>query len=272
MPLPTHNIVLPAPVSVPKKDDGARELQKQEQQLRFSITHLTELPCSLSRINMIVRTVVAVLLPSPSVGGHMDLTHDALASMSVPPDLESVLIPRLDPKEVSAVFTVPLEAFLSETYNPEYLFPPSPTSEKWHTGNLVNWLGRDRYMHEFMAPVWAHRVATAGSKRATRAGYNDKLLTAEEEATLRREGLKKQQGEEGVEENILIHYRIWGMTAKILLDAARIAYAREPDFDCLQEKGDEHMIATLWDRGMLRGDRQHGEEFVVREVLRKGNL
>ena len=231
---------------------------------------------------MIVRTVVAILLPLPSAGvkQHVDLTHDVLAGIHIPADLESVLIPRLDPKEVSAVFTVPLEAFLSKTYRSEYLSPPSPpTSEKWYTGKLMNWFNGDWYMHEFMAPAWAHRVATAGGKRAARPGYNDKSLTAEEEAVLvrtrrREDGVEKQQseGEDKTKENILMHYRIWGMTAKILLDAARIAYAREPEFDCILEKGDESMIATLWDSGMLRGDRKHGEEFAVKEVFRKGNL
>ncbi|KAF8456215.1 NUDIX hydrolase domain-like protein, partial [Terfezia claveryi] len=172
-------------------------------QIRFSVTHLTELPCHLSQNNLAVRPVVAVLLP-------------AVNKLDIPIDLESLLIPHLDPKEVSAVFSTPLEAFLAKTYPREYTKPPTPTPGEWYKGKLQNWNGRDWYMHEFMAPVWAHKA------------------------------------------EVLMHYRVWGMTARILIDVARIAYEKEPEFECLEEKGDEDMIAGLWDHGMLKGERKHG--------------
>jgi len=269
LPLEKHNFVLPVPA--PSPEEG--------QLLRLSTIQLTELPCSLSKNNMVVRPVVAILLPTvkPPLSSHTDLDF---SDLTIPTDLESILIPRLDPKEVSAVFSVPLEAFLSTTFRSEYLTPPSPMVEKWYAGELLKWIGNGQYMHQFMAPVWAHRAVTAGGKRAVtaggkraaRAGYNDKLLTPEDEAVLMGDKGKIQGDENAVEANLLVHYRVFGMTARILIDAARIAYDKEPEFKCLPEKGDEDLVAKLWDYGMLRGERVHGEEFVLKEMFRKGNL
>jgi len=122
-------------------------------------------------------------------------------------------------------------------------------------------------MHEFKVPVWAHKAVTAG-RGAARVGYNDKLIPPEEAALLAG-GLEKNGKEE---RDVLVYYRVWGMTARILIDAARIAYEKEPEFECLEEKGDEDMIAALWDHGMLREERKHGEEFVIDEMFKKGNL
>lgn len=44
------------------------------------------------------------------------------------------------------------------------------------------------------------------------------------------------------------------MTARILVDAARVAYGREPDFEHNSHFGDEDMIGRLVREGML-GDR-----------------
>lgn len=261
LPLPNHKFVLPVPAPG----------NSSNQQICFSITHLTELPCHLSQNNLSVRPVVAILLPAPTQkdvpNSPSDIMLNSVNKLDIPIDLESLLIPRLDPKEVSAVFSTPLKAFLAKTYAREYTHPPTPTPEKWYKGKLQNWHGRDWYMHEFMAPVWAHKAVTA-EMGAARLGYNDKLMSPEEAALLAG-GLEKNEGEGG---EALLHYRVWGMTARILIDAARIAYDKEPEFRCLEEKGDEDMITALWGQGMLRGERKHGEEFVLNEVFKKGNL
>lgn len=67
----------------------------------FSIEHLTELPLSLAVTNLWVRPCVAFL-------------HDD--SWGQRASVEESLIPKLDPKEVQSVFTVPLERFLTTRY------------------------------------------------------------------------------------------------------------------------------------------------------------
>ncbi|KAF8476999.1 hypothetical protein BDZ91DRAFT_708507 [Kalaharituber pfeilii] len=280
LPLPTHNFVLSVPVT---PSQSADPLKKKH--YRFQITHLAELPCSLSKTNIAVRPCVALLLPTgvgvadgggPVVGP----TAEGIPNLDVDfdMDIESLLIPRLDPKEVAAVFSVPLEAFLSKDYNPfqdatskSATTPSQSPPTKWYSGKLHNWYGRDWYMHEFMAPVWAHHAAMAGgdntSKAAARAGYNDKLLQPEEAALL----VKNRKGDDKWQIQVK-YYRVWGMTAKILIDAARIAYARQPEFECLEGYGDEDMIFALYEHGMLRTERKHGEEYAVVEMFTKGNL
>ncbi|KAJ5421793.1 hypothetical protein N7491_010238 [Penicillium cf. griseofulvum] len=44
-------------------------------------------------------------------------------------------------------------------------------------------------------------------------------------------------------------YRIFGMTARIIVDAARVAYAQEPEFEHNSHFGDEEMIAKLCQSG-----------------------
>ncbi|OQE16822.1 hypothetical protein PENFLA_c026G03494 [Penicillium flavigenum] len=46
-------------------------------------------------------------------------------------------------------------------------------------------------------------------------------------------------------------YRIFGMTARIIVDAARVAYAQEPEFEHNSHFGDEEMIAKLRQLGRL---------------------
>lgn len=60
------------------------------------------------------------------------------------------------------------------------------------------------------------------------------------------------------------YYRVWGMTARILVDAARIAYNREPEFDHNKDAGDEEMITGLRVAGQLGP--------LKRKSHKKGNL
>ncbi|KAJ5154228.1 uncharacterized protein N7500_009667 [Penicillium coprophilum] len=46
-------------------------------------------------------------------------------------------------------------------------------------------------------------------------------------------------------------YRIFGMTARIIVDAARVAYAQEPEFEHNSHFGDEEMITRLFESGQL---------------------
>jgi hypothetical protein len=57
----------------------------------------------------------------------------------------------------------------------------------------------------------------------------------------------------------LIRYKVWGMTARILVDTARIAYGRDPEFTFVKTIGEEDLIQTLVDMGeMTEGTKSDG--------------
>ncbi|RPB00889.1 hypothetical protein L873DRAFT_1765344 [Choiromyces venosus 120613-1] len=157
----------------------------------FSVDHLTELPLSQAGTNISVRPCVAYL---------RDITEGQMA------DVEDNLMPKLDPKEVASVFTVPLERFLMNDYDDDGA-TQKLDGIPWYTGNWFNWGGKKWKNHEFQAPVWN------GAK--------------------------------------LLRYKVWGMTARVLVDAARIAYGRDPDFTSPKSIGDEDYIASCLAAGEM---------------------
>ena len=64
------------------------------------------------------------------------------------------------------------------------------------------------------------------------------------------------------------HYRVFGMTARIIVDAARVAFAREPEFEHNSHFGDEEMIAKLRRLGRLSEERRPGDE-LTREMMER---
>lgn len=44
---------------------------------------------------------------------------------------------------------------------------------------------------------------------------------------------------------------VWGMTARIMVDLARIAYGRDPEFEHENRMGDEEMIHDLIEQGEM---------------------
>jgi hypothetical protein len=61
-------------------------------------------------------------------------------------------------------------------------------------------------------------------------------------------------------------YRVFGMTARILVDAARVAYGREPEFEHNSHFGDEDMIVRLMKMGRLQPKKEKGE-ILTRDVM-----
>lgn len=53
------------------------------------------------------------------------------------------------------------------------------------------------------------------------------------------------------------------MTARILVDAARIAYGRDPEFSFVEQVGDEEMIKNLLDEGELGKEKEQVETSMV---------
>lgn len=71
---------------------------------------------------------------------------------------------------------------------------------------------------------------------------------------------------QGVEEHS--SYRVFGMTARMIVDAARVAYQEEPEFEHNSHFGDEEMIARLRRMGRLSAVRRSGDE-LTRETMEK---
>lgn len=78
------------------------------------------------------------------------------------------------------------------------------------------------------------------------------------------------------EKTTLRKYRVWGMTGRIMVDVARIAYGRDPDFAHNEEFGDEHMVRELHARGEMGEEaaRKKDKGLAKREEVevKKGNL
>ena len=65
-------------------------------------------------------------------------------------------------------------------------------------------------------------------------------------------------------------FRVFGMTARILVDAARVAYGVEPEFEHNSHFGDEDMIGRLLEMGRLSEERKKGE-VLTKDILRKAS-
>jgi hypothetical protein len=139
-------------------------------------------------------------------------------------DVEEKLIPRLDPKEVAAVFTAPFHNFLRKEWEGENTDDESG-KRQWYKGTWTDWHESRWRMHNFYIPQ------TPGHKET---------------------------------------FRVFGMTARILVDAARVAYEQEPDFEHNSHHGDEEMIGRLLRMGRLSAERKQGDG-LTREVLREAS-
>ena len=67
-------------------------------------------------------------------------------------------------------------------------------------------------------------------------------------------------------------YRVFGMTARILVDAARYAYNQEPTFEHNSHFGDEDMIVRLRKIGRLGDLRKPTDELTKEDLVKAANL
>lgn len=215
----------------------------------FRIEHLCYLPLSLARTELVVRPCVALL--------HANLPPVSTSSVSAPntaaaepPSVEETLIPRLDAKEVAAVFSAPFHNFLraadEQPPRPEdnngaktttTILPPG----KWYEGSWTNWHDTPWRMHFFHVPVTHQHVAVPRV----------------------REGGLAAIGEEDVDDDAEpggpARYKVWGMTAQILVDAACVAYGERPEFEHHASFVDERIIAQLDRMGRFGEDPKKGD-------------
>jgi hypothetical protein len=192
----------------------------------FRIEHLCDLPMNLARTELIVRPCVAFLHANESPVPTGSVRSPSPKSAAV----EDSLIPRLDAKEVAAVFSAPFHNFLKEKDEEppaeEVRRKPLPPG-KWYEGNWLQFNGQPWRAHYFYVPVNDQRVMKPRRR----------LSAAEEEVA----------DELGEKER----YQVWGMTARILLDAARIAYGEVPEMEHNSHFGDEGLIEDAENQGRL---------------------
>jgi len=231
-------------------------LPMTEEKLRgFKVEHLCELPTNLAKTELGVRPCVAYLCPSSA------------SSMSDGSSVEDRLMPRLDPKEVAAVFTAPFHSFLCKTWTGD---GPAPVQkdgrpEKWYRGSWTDWHESRWRMHNFYIPrppATPSSLLKNPSQAAPPSGPEPSSHAALPEGDDPRP--------EPSALDALTTFRVFGMTARILVDAARVAYGEEPEFEHNSHHGDEEMIGRLLKMGRLSEIRKKGD-VLTKEVLREAS-
>jgi 8-oxo-dGTP pyrophosphatase MutT (NUDIX family) len=216
-------------------------LPMTEDKLRgFKVEHLCELPTNMARTELGVRPCVAYLCPSSPSSSSTD-----------DPSVEEKLIPRLDPKEVAAVFTAPFHSFLRKSWPGD---SPGPVQkdgrpEKWYRGSWTDWHESRWRMHNFYIPKPPAAPSTLLQNPNGSHTDSDDATSALDALTT---------------------FRVFGMTARILVDAARVAYAEEPEFEHNSHHGDEEMIARLIAMGRFSEVGKKGD-VLTKEVLREAS-
>jgi peroxisomal coenzyme A diphosphatase NUDT7 len=196
----------------------------------FRIEHLCCLPHSLAKTELAVRPCVALLH-----SGDDDEADEPNSAGPPSPTVDESLMPRLDAKEVAAVFSGPLHNFLLA----EDEVPPGDGEArrrallpkgKWYEGRWAEFHEVPWRVHYFYVPVNHQRVTKPRVREGGLAAIAEQLEDEEEDAG---------------------RYMVWGMTGRMLVDAARVAYAREPEFEHNKHIGDEAIIERLAAEGRL---------------------
>ncbi|KAL1603946.1 8-oxo-dGTP diphosphatase [Paraconiothyrium brasiliense] len=219
----------------------------------FRVEHLCELPLNLAKTELGVRPCVAFLCPcTPS---------SASSEEQGAGDVEEKMIPRLDPKEVAAVFTAPFAQFLQKEWSRNEPGPRNSAGKphSWYRGTWTDWHESRWRMHNFYIPKPPSSPTTLRHNPST---YAQPTQTSQGQP----EGDDPRPEPTSFED--LQHFRVFGMTARILVDASRVAYGEEPAFEHNSHFGDEDMIGRLLRVGRLSEVRRKGDE-LNREVLRR---
>jgi coenzyme A diphosphatase NUDT7 len=120
------------------------------------------------------------------------------------------MIPRLDAKEVAAVFSAPFHNFLRAKDEVREGETVPGSREDWYSGNWIDWHEGKWRMHNFFVPVNGQKVEKPKVRSGGQAAIAEQLDEEEEDVG---------------------RYKVWGMTARMLVDAARTAYGEEPEFE-----------------------------------------
>lgn len=198
----------------------------------FKVEHLCEMPTNLAKTELVVRPCVALL--------H---SHDPETGLDA--SVAEKLLPRLDAREVAAVFSAPFKNFLYDQDLPDQANLPGNPSD-WYKGSWTDWHEHQWRMHNFFVPVTTQTVTKP----------------------------KRSEGQKTVASHLdqLSRYRVFGMTARILVDAARLAYNQEPIFEHNSHFGDEEMIRRLRKAGRLGEIRRPNDELTKEDLVKAANL
>lgn len=216
----------------------------------FKVEHLCELPANLAKTELGVRPCVAYLHPTSS----NSMAPGSTASV------EGNLIPRLDPKEVAAVFSSPFYSFLRRTYTGEEEMPLDKTGKRdeWYRGNWFEWNESTWRMHDFHVPkppvTPLYNPSESPLPRSPEPG-SQSVLPDDTSETNALDALKT--------------FRVWGMTARILVDAAKVAFGEDSEFPSSAHLGDEEMIGRLIRKGRMGEVLERRKEG---EVLREAKM
>lgn len=230
----------------------------------YTVEHLTELPANLAMTELGVRPCVAFLqAPAPS-------------PRNKDPDTARDILPKLDAREVAAVFTAPFYNFLREAdLDPQVR---SETPGEWYKGSWHSWHESAWRMHQFFVPVSPATVFLANYPRKARQEPEEADETAAASKTITSKGKSARSSSTlqpplprsfySIAGDALAQprYRVFGMTARILVDCARVAYGEEPEYEHNSHFGDEEMIDRLLKIGRLSPIKKEGE-VLTREVM-----
>lgn len=258
----------------------------------YSVEHLTELPANLAMTELGVRPCVAWL---KHVRQENENPGSDRAWRSGDPDPSRDILPRIDAKEVAAMFTAPFENFLLAHDAEER---DRAVEGNWYKGSWHSWHEEAWRMHQFFVPTVgrgsvfrsAHPANTgldaetaacspvaptpvlladlrASEEKASATG-GESMATEKSHSTLTPPLPRRPHTPSPSPSDALAQprYRVFGMTARILVDAARVAYAREPEFEHNSHFGDEDMIARLMRIGRLKAEKSTGE-VLTRDVM-----
>ncbi|KAI9669735.1 MAG: hypothetical protein M1831_007431 [Alyxoria varia] len=249
LPLPDYESYRPPSISKTGTENGVVTQETKHSPptpglpFPFSIEHLCQFPTHLARTELGVRPCVALLRTDPTLhvsDGHGERTRSQAEAI----DVESMLMPRLDAKEVAAVYTAPLSGFLSrEKPNME---DGEESSHHWYSGTWVSFHDTSFRMHSFYVPAARRRVLAQSSAQPP---------------------ANEQNGSPNQEPLV---FRVFGLTARILVDCARLAYAKEPDFEHNGHFGDEELLGRRmveWEEEEQRKDQRSGTKATLGEKL-----
>ncbi|KAI9802440.1 MAG: hypothetical protein M1825_002824 [Sarcosagium campestre] len=202
----------------------------------FKVDHLCELPSNLAKSELVVRPCVALL-------------HAGRKANSKGGDVEDNLIPSLDAREVAAVFSAPFHNFLlTKDEVPRRVRGSDSISDPglWYQGYWTEFFGSRWRMHSFHVPIVGQKVTKP------KPSVNERKVEAKPEQ-IAQDNVFTQDG-----------FRVFGMTARILVDAARIAYGQEPEFEHNSHFGDEELIKQLMAAGRLQ-DKKGAKDDTLKE-------
>jgi hypothetical protein len=173
----------------------------------------------------------------------------------------------LDAREVAAVFSAPFHNFLKETDEFPHVSASAGTEvgaeaagfpARWYQGTWTDWHESRWRMHNFYVPTAGQTVAWAKPDSSSSPALGSTSLPYRD---LPRAATAVKQAKDTMK-----RFRVFGMTARIMVDAARVAYAEEPEFEHNSHFGDEDMIGRLLRVGRLGPVRKPNDELTKEDL------